>query len=93
MIVSTSQIIELTSCCIVELSYRLIERMTHYDLELAFEMLLMEKKMILAATRIAVIYKGTMVRKKLKPVIAKRKSAIVFVQAFLRFRMILFKIK
>ena len=37
---------------LVHLSYKLIERMNLYDLELAFEMLVMEKKLNMAATRI-----------------------------------------
>ena len=67
--------------------------MNYFDLELAYEMLLVEMKMNLAATRIAAIYKGARVRKELKPIIVKRKSATLFIQAIVRFKLIQIKCK
>ena len=49
-------------------------------------MLLLEYHMSVSATKIAAIYKGIMVRCKLRTLIINRKRATLFIQAYIRFR-------
>ena len=65
----------MSTMCAVELSYKLIERMNLFDLELAYQMLLTEKKINNAATKISSIWRGVTVRKRLVNLINKRKWA------------------
>ena len=57
----------------------MVERMNLYDLELSFQMLLLEYNMSVSATKIAAIYRGIMVRSKLRTLIINRKRATLFI--------------
>ena len=72
--------------CAVELSYKLIERMNLFDLELAYQMLLTEKQINNAATRISSIWRGVTVRKRLVNLINKRKWATLILQRWIRYK-------
>ena len=72
--------------CAVELSYKLIERMNLFDLELAYQMLLTEKQINNAATKISSIWRGVTVRKRLVNLINKRKWATLILQRWIRYK-------
>ena len=72
----------------ISLSYKCVERMDAFHLDLAYRMLRLEQVMYQAATRIACIYRGIKTRRKLKAILKARKSATLFIQAIIKRRIL-----
>ena len=87
MMVSFIQKFKLILYCVVALSFKAVKRLSVLQLEMAFRMSLLEKRIMDAVISLQSCWRAISCRRKLLRIIRARRKAILLIQAMVKLRL------